>query len=287
MSAPTVALVTADAARELDDDLPPLVAALADRVDVRVVSWDDGAVDWSSLSLAVVRSTWDYALRHDEFVDWVSRVDAVTTLENPAPVLRWNTDKRYLRDLASAGVPVVPTVWFAPGDDVDLPDHDELVVKPSVSSGARHTARYARHERDAAVAHVRELQHDGREVMVQPYLHAIDGVGETGVVHIDGHYSHGLRKGALLRPGTPPVDGLFAPEDMSAREPTAADKAAAARAIAAAWSEPLLYARVDLVPGEDGAPVVLELELTEPSLFFAYAPDAVHTLADAIVRRAT
>jgi hypothetical protein len=98
---PQLALVTAAAARDLDDDLPPLEAALRALPGLRtcIVNWDDGDVDWSAFDLALLRSTWDYSQRLPEFLAWAARVSAATTLLNPLPVVRWNTDKHYLRDL--------------------------------------------------------------------------------------------------------------------------------------------------------------------------------------------
>jgi O-ureido-D-serine cyclo-ligase len=293
-----VAIVTAAIARDLDEDLAPLSDALS-AIDVEhtIVDWDDAGVDWRAFGLAVVRSTWDYVPRHEEFLAWAARASAATTLLNPEPVLRWNSDKRYLRDLTAAGVAVTPTRWFEPGDsvaaDAVAPDDGEFVVKPAVSAGSKDTARYRPSERGPAVEHVEGLLAEGRVVMVQPYLAAIDHAGETAAVYIDGAFSHGLRKGAILRLGDVLVDGLYAEEDMAPREPTPAEMDLAAATMAAipailgpgAGDRPLLYGRVDMVPGPDGAPVVLELELTEPSLFHAHAPGSAARLASAIAAR--
>jgi O-ureido-D-serine cyclo-ligase len=101
---PKIALVTARAARDLDDDLPPLQSALQQAgTDLAVVDWDDANADWSQYDLALLRSTWDYTERVEEFLDWTQRVSAQTRLLNPLGVVRWNTDKHYLHDLARAG----------------------------------------------------------------------------------------------------------------------------------------------------------------------------------------
>lgn len=273
-----------------DDDEPLLVAALAARgVTARAADWADPAVDWSA-DLVLVRSTWDYARRRAEFLAWAERVEQVATLLNPAAVLTWNTEKTYLRDLAAAGVPVVPTGWVGPGDDAVAAVAawpGDVVVKPAVSAGARDTARFAPADRDAAVAHVRALVDGGRTAMVQPYLERLDGEGETGLVHLDGAYSHAFGKGALLAAG-PLGEGLFAEETITAREATDEQRALGDRVVAWAADRsggPLLYARVDLVPGADGSPQVIELELTEPSLNLAVADGAADRFADAVVAR--
>src|SRR5205814_2045769 len=100
--------------------------------------WDDSAVDWSLFRLVVIRSTWDYPERHAAFLAWV---DSLPRVLNPAEVVRWNTDKRYLADLARAGFPTVPTRFLAPADAFDPPSNP-FVVKPAVSCAARDTARY-------------------------------------------------------------------------------------------------------------------------------------------------
>lgn len=287
---PDVLIASCAEAVGRDDDEPLLIAALGARgVTVRVADWADPAVDWAA-DLVVVRSTWDYARRRGEFLAWAQRVEQVAALLNPVAVLTWNTDKTYLRDLAAAGVPVVPTGWVGPGDDAVAAVGTwpgDVVVKPAVSAGARDTARFAPADRDAAVAHVRALVDGGRTAMVQPYLDRLDGEGETGLVYVDGTYSHAFGKGALLASG-PLGEGLFAEETITARDATDEQRALGDRV--AAWATeraggPLLYARVDLVPGADGAPQVIELELAEPSLNLAVAGGAADRLADAVVAR--
>lgn len=271
-----------------DDDFPALRAAL-DRLGMAAepVVWDDPSADWDRYDLVVVRSTWDYTLRLAEFMAWAERVPR---LVNPVEVLRWNTDKCYLRELAAAGVPVVPTVW----DPADLPAEpgwEQYVIKPAISAGAADTARWGPGEEEAARAHLRRLTGEGRTVMVQPYLSAVDTAGETALIFIEGEFSHATRKAAILTPGS----GVQGPigydcdprKQIHPAEATPAELAAARRALAAApGGDQLLYARVDLIPGPDGDPVLLELELAEPSLFLRLAPGSAERLAVAIAGRA-
>ncbi len=270
--------------------MPLAVAALSARgLEVDIVDWDDPDFDWGSVQLALVRATWDYAGRVDEFRRWVDLVDEATTLANPAEVLRWNMDKRYLAELASAGVPVVPTTFVEPGGVVALPEC-EVVVKPAVSAGSKDTDRYRPESHEEARAHAERLLADGRIVMFQPYQHAVDDVGETALVYHLGRYSHGLRKGQILGCESSLVDGLYAEEDMSVREPTPAEVEAADRVLdlladvgPGVSAEHLAYARVDLVPDLNGEPVLLELELVEPSLFNTLATGSEKALAGAVV----
>ena len=298
----SIALVTARAALPLDEAMPPLLLALREQdVHVDTPCWDDPDVDWSRYDVAAIRSTWDYAERLDEFLDWTERCAEQTHLVNPPPVLRWNTDKHYLVHLAHAGVPVVPTRFVEPGADADQElsrflsggagavsvgecgEVGEFVVKPSVGAGSRDAARYRRAERGRAGAHVARLLADGRSVMLQPYLGRVDQRGETAVIYIGGRYSHAIRKGPLLRLDEGLVQGLFAPEHITPREPDEAELAVADAAFRACGPDEPLYARIDLVHDDHGRPVVLELELTEPSLFFLHAPDAAGRYADALL----
>ena len=301
---PRVALATSAEAWSLDEDAPLLTAALTDvGLDARGVVWDDPDVDWSAFELVVIRSTWDYATRHREFIEWTERVQAVTDLRNPAAVIAWNTDKRYLADLADDGVAVTPTTFLTtPMPEAEVSERIAesvgsdrgIVVKPTVSAGSKDTARYASRAEDphalgAAATHAASLLDRGRAVMVQPYLDSVDDDGadggETGLVFLGGTFSHAFRKGPLLALGADPVAGLYAEETISAREPKDEQLAVAATVLDAARARTgftELYARVDLLPGEDGSPVLLELELCEPSFFLTSSPGSAARAAEAI-----
>lgn len=294
MNKHAIALVTARAARGLDEDLPPLERALLNAgAGVHIVDWDDAGADWSRYSLALLRSAWDYVPRLPQFLDWAQRTAQLTRLLNPVPVVRWNTDKHYLADLARHGVPTVPSVFIEPGEDgaaalarfLDEYPQPEFVVKPAIGTGSRDAQRHHREERAVALAHVQRLLGEGRSVLMQPYLHHVDEYGETALMYFAGQFSHAIRKGPLLRPGEGPTEGLFAPEQITPREPRAEELRVGAQALAAMPFETLLYARVDLILDAAGAPCVLELELTEPSLFFVHAPGSAERFAKAILKR--
>jgi glutathione synthase/RimK-type ligase-like ATP-grasp enzyme len=248
-----------------------LVEALA-RLGVTAtgVAWDSDT-GWSSYDLVVVRSTWDYIERLEAFLAWAS---SVPRLANPVSVLRWNTDKRYLATLADAGIPVVPTTYV---DQDFTPPVGEYVVKPTVSAAAMDTVRYRPGSDVAARRHVERLLAAGRGVMVQPYVHAVEERGETSVFFVGGEYSHGARKEAVLA-----GDKALSPEltAVGPREPSLVERELA-DAVLAAVEGPLLYARVDLLPGPDG-PMLLELELTEPFLFLSTSDRAADRFAAAI-----
>ena len=274
-----VALATCAALPDLDEDGPALREALAEvGVDASPVRWDDPAADWDAYDLVVVRSTWDYTRRHGEFLAWAA---SVPRLANPASVLAWNTDKRYLIDLATAGVPIVPTAFVAPGQTYTPPAY-EHVVKPTVSAGARDTVRFAAGADSRA--HAAALMAAGRHVMVQPYQAAVDEVGETAVLFFRGEHSHTARKGPVLAAGAGrPDDVSITSREASAGELAVARLALAAVPVALQSAVGLLYARVDLVPGPDGTPLLIELELTEPSLFLGQSSGSADRFAAAIV----
>ncbi|WP_018811205.1 ATP-grasp domain-containing protein [Salinispora pacifica] len=288
---PRVAIVTCAALPDLETDDRLVHAPLAARgITAEAVIWDDPAVDWAGYDLVVLRSPWDYTARRDAFVAWAATVPA---LANPADIVRWNTDKRYLEQLSAAGVAVVPTSWIEPGQQWSLPaERGQFVIKPSVSADSQDTGRYDLADpehRELAQAHVRRIGAAGRVTMVQPYLSAVDTDGETALLFLAGpdglRFSHAIRKGAML---TGPDLGPEEPRKTERITPRAAspEQVAVAEKILAevpGGPERLLYARVDLIPGEGDVPLLVELELTEPSLFLGYADGAPDRLADAIL----
>ncbi|GGI07932.1 ATP-grasp domain-containing protein [Egicoccus halophilus] len=282
-----VALVTAavdlDFLEAVDD---ALVTALEDRgVRVTEPRWDDPAVDWSTFDLALVRTTWDYPGRRDEFVAWAAAAGERTRLFNPPDVLRWNTHKSYLLELEERGAPVVPTAWLGQGDRVVL---DELlvargwrtaIVKPAVGAGASGLARVTVGDPDAQ-AHL-DAELAVGDVLVQPYLAAVETRGELSVVVVDGAVSHAVRK--------VPSGGEFRIQEefggRYASETLDVDTEALVRWIVEATGHDLLVARVDLLEDEVGQLQLAELEATEPDLYLRTEPAAAGRLADAVVRR--
>jgi glutathione synthase/RimK-type ligase-like ATP-grasp enzyme len=289
-----VALVSARAARALDEDLPPLLAAFAGAgAAAEVCDWDDPDVDWGSFDAALLRSAWDYTERLSEFLAWVQRTASQTLLLNTQAVVHWNSDKHYLAELARQGLPVVPSGFCEPDDDAAevlegfLARHalPELVVKPAVGAGSRDTRRHPRTAVAEILAHVGPLLKKRRSVLLQPYLPSVDRDGETALIYIDGEFSHAIRKGPLLPAGAAATAALFAPEEITVRVPGNDERALAERVLAALPFPQLLYARIDLIRGEGGEPRLLELELTEPSLFFPHGPGSAPRLARGTLSR--
>lgn len=293
---PSIAIATCERLPDLDPDEWLLVDALRRRqAQVEVVVWTDPDVSWDAYDVVVVRSTWDYTENAPEFVSWARSVDQVSRLLNPAEVIAWNTDKRYLRDLAAAGIQVVPTSFIEPGDAVSIADlmsnaDGEVVIKPAVSAGSRDTMRYRVDTEGAqAQAHADRLLAEGRVVMIQPYFSSVDANGETAMIFIDGAFSHAIRKGPMLAPGREgvKVEGLYVEERITPTSATDRELTLAQRildALPAGFATPL-YARVDVIADAAGVPTLLELELTEPSLFFGHDGAVADRMADAILAR--
>ncbi|MGK2903460.1 MAG: ATP-grasp domain-containing protein [Mycobacterium sp.] len=266
---PRIVFASCASLPEGDDDDIGLVEALRARgLPISWRPWDDPAT--LEADLVVLRATWDYTERLDEFLVWTR---AVRNLLNPPDMVAWSADKHYLLDLAQDGLPIVPTQYYAPGDRVRAP-RGEVVVKPAIGAGSVGAQRFV--DPRAAVAHAALLQSDDRAVLVQPYDPRISA-GETALVFLNGEASHAFTKGPILPPAgrRPELEetGTFATEKLGAADPADevweighAAVAAASRRFGVAARD-LLYARVDVIGGARD-PRLLELELVEPSLGF-------------------
>lgn len=251
-------------------------------------SWDDAQFDWGSVDACLIRTTWDYMERREEFLAWTRRVETSTPLFHNAQIVQWNTHKAYLRELEEKGLPIAPTEWLDAGTSVDLGallharGWNQAFVKPAIGATARETLRF-RVDQDGltqAQAHVNRLL-ACEDILIQPYLSRVETEGETSVIFIDGEVTHAVRK--IPVPGDYRVQDDFGAQD----EPTklcAEDLSLAGRVVAAVERD-LLYARVDFLRDDAGALVVSELELVEPLLFFRHGPHAADRLVDALCAR--
>jgi hypothetical protein len=264
---PRIVLASCPQLVESDGDDDGLIEALRARgLHARWLSWDDPQTE--AADLVILRATWDYAERREEFLAWTTRVG---NLLNAPPVIAWNSDKHYLRDLAEAGIPTVPSVFLEPGESLALP-RGELVVKPAIGAGSIDTLRFT--DRSAAAEHAAMLLDAGRSVLAQPYDARVED-GETALVFLGGEQSHAFTKGPMLPPqGSQPAldeSGTFATEKLGPADPDVELWELGHRVLDAAAAHlgmprsEFLYARVDLIGGRD-EPVLLELELIEPSL---------------------
>ena len=287
---------------EPDPDEAPLMAALGDAgLTARLAAWNDPSIDWASAPMTLLRSTWDYHEHRDAFLRWAESASRVTSFWNPFEIVRWNSHKSYLLDLESRGIPVTPTELVRPASDsrsgsepptlaavLDKRGWDEVVVKPAVSAasfGTRHIRPHADDDDaglEAGQAHLDKLLTAGRDVLVQRYLPSVEGHGERALIWIDGELTHAIRK-------SPRFEGDDESVSTEAMEISPAEAALAARVLDVLDGEPF-YARIDMAPGpgdegDASAPVLMELELVEPSLFFAQGAEALERVVRGISAR--
>lgn len=261
---------------EPDPDEAPLALALAaGGFSAALVGWDDPTADWDAPIPTILRSTWNYPLAIDAFAAWLERVAAAAPLLNPADVVRGNLHKRYLLELAARGVAVVPTTLVERGQPHDLGEVTApIVIKPAVGAGSIGTRKFAAGD-PAAAAHLAALTAEGA-ALIQPFVASVDDYGERSLVWIDGALSHAIRKNPRFLGGAESVAGPF---------PIADDERALAHAALAPIADRILYARVDIARDAAGRPMVMELELVEPSLFFARQPGSAERYVAALRRR--
>jgi glutathione synthase/RimK-type ligase-like ATP-grasp enzyme len=284
---PDVAFVTYREHPQLIPDDRPLLAEL-DRLGwgARAHCWDEPGVDWTRFAAVVLRSCWDYHLRPTEFRAWLARLDeAGVRLWNPTSVVRWNLDKHYLRQLAASGVAIPGTAWFEGREVPDLHllleerGWTDAVIKPTVSAAGYETWRTNVHQVRADQVRLAHLVATSG-VLIQEFVPEVVTEGELSLVYLAGEYSHAVRKR--------PAAGDFRVQErfggtMALDRASDRARAGAERALAAIPGE-WIYARVDGVErGEEF--LVMELEVIEPSLFFAEEPLAARRLVEAIIAR--
>jgi glutathione synthase/RimK-type ligase-like ATP-grasp enzyme len=254
------------------DEAPLSVALAAAGIDAALVAWEDPTADWDAPIPTIIRSTWNYALQIDAFLAWIDRASAAAPLLNPADVVRDNVYKRYLLALHARGVPVVPTTLVERGGTTELPA-TKIVIKPEVGGGSLHTQVFD--DGRAGLDHLHMITAYGA-ALVQPYMTSVDDYGERSLIWIDGELTHAIRKTPRFAGDAERIEGPF---------PIADDERAVATAALAPYRDRIHYGRVDLVRDASGQPMVMELELVEPSLFFPKHPPALDRYVAGLARR--
>ena len=259
---------------EVDVDEEPLMTALAAAgIDAQLLAWDDPSADWDAPIPTIIRSTWNYSLHLDAFLTWIERAAASAPLLNPPDVVRANVRKRYLLELAARGVPVIRTILLGRCDQLPAMS-GRFVIKPEVGAGSLDTRVFDVLDDDAR-AHAAHIIARGHALM-QPYVRSVEEYGERSVIYIDGECTHEIRKSPRFSGDAESVTGPF---------PIADDERAVAEAAIAPYRDRILYGRVDMARDDDGRPMVMELELVEPSLFFVKHPAALDRYIAGLVRR--
>ncbi|MGC1067778.1 hypothetical protein WKH16_17600 [Pantoea agglomerans] len=295
----TIALVTDAESLANDYDMPLLVEACEKAgIKAEVVRWDDEEIRWEDFTSVILRSPWSYVERLKDFISWAEKVSAITDLYNPLPVIKWGLNKKYLLDLRDAGLSIVPTEVIRAGEQEitslvsDFIDKQnsaaEIVIKPMVGAYSRGVRRFRVADKESAASYIHEQHSLGNNVLLQPYLTSIDTSGETDLVFFNGVYSHAIRKSALLQQDGTVREPLQ--EFRKARQPTEDELHLAGAAVKAVekifrLQNPLLYARIDLILDDDSQPVILEMEICEPSLNLPFSSGSAERFAEAIKQR--
>jgi len=278
-----IALASCHPLPEPDPDEAPLLLALREAGHhAQTIVWTDHSADLSAFDAIVIRATWDYHRAADAFLAWTSRAAAQSHLLNSPDVVRWNAHKSYLADLEQRGVPIVPTHWIAQGNPSELSavlvqkQWRDFVIKPAISCGSFRCGRFNTEELDDANALLRTITQDG-DAMVQPYVRSIERGGERAIVWIDGTVTHVAAKSPRFHGADESIPEVRAPRE---------DESAFARdVIDAAGFRDLLFARIDVMLDDQGAFMLSELELIEPSLYFPKWPAALPLMVRGIERR--
>lgn len=268
-----------DDAFEHDYMMQALRAPMAARgLMIEDIAWNDAEADWSSYGAAIIGTTWDYWDHQDAFLETLAMIETQVPLFNPSGLVRWNSHKTYLKDLAGKGARLIPTLWLDKVDAAsaaaafDALGSDDLVFKRQVGAGAFGQHRLKRGEP------VPDMPHP---MMVQPFLEMIQREGEYSFVFIDGAFCHALIKRAA--PGDYRIQSSYGGME-EAITPSASDLTAA-EAILATLETPPLYARVDMLRGADGGLLLMEMELIEPYLYPLQGPELGERMALGLLRR--
>lgn len=286
MTRPVISLITYSDLPDLDPDDHLLKDALERRgCQVQALVWDDDTIDWSKAGVCVLRSTWDYHKKFARFCAWLKYVSGLTTVMNQPELVLWNCRKTYLADLKAAGLPVIETRFVSNdsrpllGDLLADAGWIEAIIKPTIGLATSGVKKIDLRTDNLQVAedHMDFLL-QASEVMVQEYLPSVHDYGERSLIFIDGNFSHCVRKSAFQKLAMAGHAGetaaLATPEELEVAE----------RILAFLQLKPL-YARVDLVRDKTNTPLLIELELVEPSLFLKTCPSAAEPFVEAILRR--
>jgi glutathione synthase/RimK-type ligase-like ATP-grasp enzyme len=265
-----VALATSSKYPNLTTDDRLLLDPLSEHgIEAGSAIWNDPSQDWSCYAAVVIRSCWDYHLHPEKFLDWIAQLESANIpVFNSAPLLRWNADKSYLRDLEAKGMAIVPTFWpedtgeFSLENELHELDWPKAVVKPRISATAYRTELVTKENAATAQPLFDDLRRSFG-VMLQKFMNGIATEGEWSLIFFAGAFSHAVLK--QPKPGDFRVQNDFGGTAHLA-DPPPQVLATATDAINAV--DPTVYARVDGVVDE-GQFRLMELELIEPMLFLA------------------
>jgi glutathione synthase/RimK-type ligase-like ATP-grasp enzyme len=265
-----------------------LLKEALEKLGFRVIrlSWDRHDFDWGDVGILVFRTTWDYFHRFDEFSQWMDQVEKHCTLINSPSLIRWNIDKHYLLDLEKKGIAIPPTRMVEPGEKIKLEElfdecgWEKAILKPAISGAARHTYKLD-HSNLAEHETIFQELVTQESMMLQEFLSPVYDEGEVSLMIFGGKFSHAIRKKA--KPGDFRVQDDFggtvhhyspSPEEIQFAEK-----------VMSSCPESPIYGRVDILKDNQFKPVVSELELIEPELWFRFKPESAEFLAEILANR--
>jgi glutathione synthase/RimK-type ligase-like ATP-grasp enzyme len=281
-----IGIVTCQAWPHLLDADQDIIIMLSEHdIDAFPVVWDDQSVDYSIIDALLIRSTWDYFEKVDAFTKWLDMVEARNIpCFNSIKTIRANMHKRYLRQLAENSLSIIPTFWIDKGNYSQLEtflgqtNPGEYIIKPAISAGSYLTEKFNYTEANAILAQYKEIIQDV-DLMIQPYIQAIEDSGEVSLLYFNGQYSHSVIK--------TPKEGDFRIQSQyggvyNVFEPKTELIHFGLKAIEI-LAEGQLYGRVDMVKMGDQY-TIMEVELIEPDLYFSIHPLAKKTFVDQLVQ---
>jgi glutathione synthase/RimK-type ligase-like ATP-grasp enzyme len=266
-----------------DLDIPYAKQAAQDlNIDLVFTNWNDQNIDWSNFDAGLIRSTWDYVPKRDKFLEFTKNVEQQTKLFNSYDVINWNTDKKYLQQLAERGLPIIPTKFVSDLNeakteiDSAFNESKSIAIKPSIGAGARLAGKAGTAAESINLAE--KIFAANRTAMIQPYIESVDTEGEKAIIVIDGQISHvAIKVPALTKGGH---------GDAARKEEISTEVVDFVNKVSQCvndWDD-LLFARVDVVRYK-GELVLMELELTEPWLFMQYRPESAKDLFKTLQNR--
>ena len=242
------------------------------------ICWDQSGVKWHDYAAVIIGTTWDYWDRSDLFLKTLERIESQTLLLNSEAMVRWNLDKRYLKELEQKGARLIPTQWIADPTRAAVAAAfeslrcDDLVIKRQVGAGADGQYRL---QRGGAIPDLDQA------MMAQPFFPSIQTEGEMSLIFIDGEFSHALIKRAIE--GEYRIQSSYGGTEQ-AISPSKEDLKSA-MSVLASLDETPLYARVDMLRADDGELYLMELEVIEPYLYPLEGPQLGTMMAAAVQQR--
>lgn len=271
-------------AHELDEQMEALVPAFQEEgMKIETVLWQNILDQADSFDLVLPLLVWDYVegSNHQLFLSTMEKVEEKTLLRNSLETLRWNGNKQYLEELQRKGAPVIPSITVQQVSTENITaafqtlGASKLVIKPLVGANAWRQVLYTKGEKFPTQEELPPC-----EAMIQPFIENVQREGEYSFVYFNGQYSHAVKK--LPKSGDYRIQSSYGGFETS-YDPSAEEKELGAKILGMLELSIPLYARVDLIRGDDGDLKLIEIELIEPYLYLPYATTHNHLNSAALM----